>query len=133
MKKIDQVILVDDHHPTNVIHKIVAEEAGCAKSIKAFTDPASALRYLQQLANKSYTGSTLIILDVKMPRIDGWTFANQLNAMLTNSRFNPKIIMTSNVRSSEHLSKMRSEPLIYDYLEKVLTAEQFEKLVQVLF
>jgi len=133
MKKIDQLILVDDHHPTNVIHQIAAEEAGCAKSIKAFTDPASALRYLQQLTTKSFTGSTLIILDVKMPRIDGWTFANQLNTMTQNSRFNPKIIMTSNVRSSEHLSKMRSEPLIYDYLEKVLTAEQFAQFAQGLF
>ena len=128
MNKIDQILLVDDHHPTNVIHKINIEAGKCAKTVKVFTDPVSALKYLEPLAKKSYTGSTLVVVDINMPRINGWVFANKLAAMLTNSRFGPKIILTSNTRPSDLQAKMRSEPLIYDYMEKNITTAQFVQL-----
>jgi DNA-binding response OmpR family regulator len=68
-----RVLLVDDEPDLNLTIKIILEENGF--KVDSFTDPLSALENFRGEAAGSYD---LVILDIKMPNIDGFELYRQI-------------------------------------------------------
>jgi len=53
-KEISCIMLIDDHHPTNVLHTMVIENCECADEIIIFDNGQDALKYLLMLSTSSH-------------------------------------------------------------------------------
>nr|MBV6630229.1 response regulator [Oceanococcus sp. HetDA_MAG_MS8] len=82
MSALHEILLVDDNPADNFIHKSVIERLHAAGKITVAEDGAQALEYLQDIAaSPERRMPELIFLDINMPRMNGWEFLDQLEAM----------------------------------------------------
>jgi DNA-binding response OmpR family regulator len=69
-----RVLLVDDEPDLNLTIKVILEDNGF--KVNSFTDPLLALENFKEQAAGSYD---LLILDIKMPNMNGFELYRQIN------------------------------------------------------
>ncbi len=126
MKKLNNILLIDDNNITNFLHKRVIEKLGIAESIVEFDDALNALEYLE---NNAEAKADLIFLDINMPGLDGWEFMERYN-MLPEYKKTSTIYMllSTMIKDSDaaysktipHLSGFKYKPLSEEILNEII-------------
>jgi CheY-like chemotaxis protein len=93
MTNIKKVLIAEDEKPLAMALEIKLKKVGI--DAKAVFDGAEALNELQ--TNKY----SLILLDLMMPVMDGWTVLNEINS----KKLAVKVIVTSNLSQPEDIQK----------------------------
>lgn len=124
-KKISKIILIDDDYPTNLYNSIILNEGQLANEIISFEDSMTALDYLIKEKNQLHG---IILLDINMPRMNGWEFLDQIqkyNELVDRV----KIIMHSASQNPDHIQKSKEYKCVKGYLTKPL---KIDKLLEIL-
>lgn len=79
MKKLRQILLVEDDETTNFLNKRLLLSLDIAEQVKVLPNGALAYRYLEETWKKDKTCPELIILDHHMPVMDGMELMEKLN------------------------------------------------------
>ena len=116
MKKYNKILLIDDDEYMNFYNKIVLNKSGVANEIIDFQSATEALDYL-----KVKDDIDLILLDINMPKLDGWGFIREFKKI---KKQNLEIIMLSSSVNKEDKDRSESEKLIKMFLNKPLTKEK---------
>ncbi len=121
-------IVIDDDKINNLVSKFVINRFTKDAQLHVYTDPELALGYIAQLENDSQDRvNTLVLLDINMPRMNGWEFLDALQELdfTYPAHFNIYIISSSIdpadiKRAQDHalVSGFFSKPLTIDYLSK---------------
>ena len=123
------VLLVDDNETDNFIHKRIIELTGFADEVIAKESVKKAIDYLEQNINDSEKLPDIIFLDINMPGADGFIFLNKYEELITSGfRKKAKIIILSSSESTRDISRMISNSLVKEYINKLLTEESLEKV-----
>ncbi len=130
MKIPERFIVVDDDSITNLLCKIIIEEAvGKNSDIRVFAAPQKALDYI----DSEYSTNpvlTLMFLDINMPHLSGWDVLEKL----VNSPVKINEYITINMLSSSVDPKDReraeANPLVSGFLEKPLSVELVQELCE---
>lgn len=124
MPVLSSVLLVDDDHTANFLHKLLVTKMGLAEQVLVAKDGQQALDTLAQ-AN---TPPALILLDLNMPVLNGFEFLLHY-AKLPAPMPRPVVALLS---SSDHaLDMARAQHLPVDaYLTKPLTREKLQDILQ---
>jgi CheY-like chemotaxis protein len=126
VKTLERIMLVDDDSMDNAYHTLVLRKAAAAREIVAYTSAAEALAALRAGAC-----ADLIILDLNMPRMNGFEFASAVAALPEARR--PPIIMVTGSAEEEDRSRAGEHAEIRDYLVKPLTQHSVKESVARLF
>lgn len=123
---IERIMLVDDNEADNVFHEIVIQRCGFTGDLRSFDDPARALQYLRELPHGPVS---LVLLDINMPGLTGWDFAEAARPLLLA---NPTIVlvMLSSSSLAEDRAQAAAQPVIRGYLTKPLTREAVQEMLQ---
>ena len=114
------VWLIDDDRPTNLLNKILMTETGFATAVKDFTYAEDALK---ELASDDADFPDLILLDINMPRMNGWEFLEAVEAM--NRMVNPPtILMLSTSLNPVDQDRAENNKIVSGFIKKPLTSEQ---------
>ncbi|MFC2109792.1 response regulator [Bacteroidota bacterium] len=121
-------ILVDDDEINNFINerKIRSEHPEAALSI--FTNPAKGLEHILNNFTKESSDKTIIFLDLNMPEMSGWEFANQIAKAELSENENLLIYITSSSLNASDIDRARNSDHIVDFIEKPLSKEFLETL-----
>jgi CheY-like chemotaxis protein len=124
VKKIEKVLLIEDDRITNYVNEKIILKMDVAKEIVATLNGREALTYLKE----TDVFPALIILDISMPVIDGYTFLEQFKKLKFHKKKTSIVILTS----SEVLDdKIRLKYLgKYGYYNKPLTPEKMQKIYE---
>lgn len=127
MKKLNQIVFIDDDDFTNSYHKKLAETSGLAESASFFSTPNDALNFLGKIDDKN-AFPELIFIDIKMPGFDGHKV---LEAIQDFSYYDPMKTVVAFLTNSLDVKDLikADEANVELYFWKPLKKEVLEKIV----
>lgn len=133
MIKLSSVLLVDDDPLTNALNERLLKQLGVADRYFAATDGHDALAALEDLAAEAHpTSPVLVLLDVKMPGMDGMAFVDAYKKLPEARQQAVVIMMHTASMNSIDLGRMDSLP-IAGLVSKPLTKEKLDTILQLHF
>lgn len=135
MKKLKSILLVDDDPSSNFIHRTFIQRLGICDQIFEASNGAEALSVIEKgclINGKSRIcdGPELILLDLNMPVMDGFTFLEKYKNLDDNCK-KSKIIILSSSNRKQDISLTQDYDMVTDYLIKPLRKGDWEKLCDV--
>ncbi|MCO6163057.1 response regulator [Flavobacterium sp. NRK F7] len=128
MKKKSIWIIDDDAIYKFVIQKLIAK-SDLFDEVKTFSNGEEASNALKNEVNENTLLPDIILLDIEMPRMDGWEFMSEIEAFLKKeNQKNIKIFMSSSSIAFEDKEKVDSNPNINGYLTKPIS---YDDLLQI--
>jgi CheY-like chemotaxis protein len=136
MKKIRSILLVDDDDLVNKKNSELIKKLNLTDHIHTCCDGQSALDYLAKVMDhdgeQGFTFPALIILDLRMPVLDGEAFLAQYNILYPDKSDCTLICMISandNMQEREHMLRDHGAHL---FVGKPLTAKVLNDIYNVL-
>ncbi len=119
-------LLVDDDPIFNWLSTKLIEKVYPDLVAKSFADGREALEFLRE----HYTGETLyqILLDINMPRLNGWEFIEALMEMQNIKSDNISIYIVSSSTDESDIKKANNLTLVKGYYKKPLSTEDIKSL-----
>lgn len=117
-----KIIQVDDDFINNMANERLMRKMGMKFEVTNFLDPTEALRYLQQTDESI----DLILLDINMPRLNGWEFLEKYESLNLNF---PVIMLTSSMDPNDQKKAMASNILTGFYV-KPLSRDMIVEIVK---
>ncbi|WP_205502104.1 response regulator [Rufibacter psychrotolerans] len=127
MKKIKSILLIEDDEITNFLNQTVIEETGIAEQIFVALNGLEGLAYLQNLQCPE-DFPALILLDINMPVLDGFSFLEEYKKLPMAKQAVTKIVVLSTSSNDSDLNQMRSLGITTS-LVKPLNERDFKKVV----
>lgn len=130
MKKIKNVLLIDDDEPTNFIHKKILQLSGLVDNVHVTQGGQEALEYLGNNGNHDQ-GTALpdiIFLDINMPAMDGWEFLVQYEKLKHLNKENIVIVMLTTSLNPDDEIKAKGIKEVFGYRNKPLTKQLIQEI-----
>lgn len=126
MKKLRLVVLVDDNEADNYYHSLIIDEVGITEKVKSFQYAEQALTYMQR---KGIGEIDLILLDINMPRMDGFQFLEEHAKLSKQQQASVVIIMLTTSLNPADEALATSYPQVSGFRTKPLTEEMLRDIV----
>ncbi|AOW11216.1 response regulator [Flavobacterium gilvum] len=138
MKKLNSVLLIDDDAATNFISKMLIKKAGITDHIETVLNGKQALEYLTNTGDYErldsiYPKPMLILLDINMPIMDGWEFAEAYSKLNENQKEGTVVVMLSSSLNPDDKERASSLPAISSFQNKPLTTERLTSIIDTFF
>ena len=130
MEKINCVLLIDDDPTTNYINESLLHDLNISKETIVFTNATEALAFLERDCEGRCP--ELILLDIKMPVIDGFEFLEEFEKLMFKNKENVKVVMLSSSLIPKEVEISRNLGAT-DYLQKPLTTGKLGRLMHSYF
>ena len=115
------ILLVDDDDISNILNKMIINIADPDINLIVYSNALDALEYLQ---DKKITLPDYILLDINMPVMNGWQFAQKCSENFPNV----KIAILSSSDNSEDIDNINGFKNIVQYIIKPMSIESFNEL-----
>ena len=133
MIKLSSVLLVDDDPLTNDLNERLLKQLGVADQYFSANDGVDALAALEELAAEANPSSpVLVLLDVKMPRMDGMAFVDAYQRLPVDQQQAVVIVMHTASMTSVDLGRIETMP-IAGLVSKPLTKEKLDTILKLHF
>lgn len=119
-EKINHIMIIDDDEISNYVTRKTLECYNIVNKISVFDDPTKALDFLKTHNNQP----DIILLDIKMPNMDGFQFIEEFNKLKSNS----DIVILSSSAYSKDKDKAKEEGV--SYMSKPLKVNTFQKIIE---
>lgn len=119
---LERILLVDDDMDTNMIVEHIIKKNKLADHIEITMNGEEALKYL-----KNNPAPSMILLDINMPKVNGWEFLEQYNKMDPNFRKSIVIVMVTASLNSEDMKRAKQYNI--GFTNKPLTADILRNII----
>jgi CheY-like chemotaxis protein len=129
MKKLS-VFLVDDSQINNMYMEDMLADMEHIEAVTVFYNPQQALEEFEALKNESGSFPDLILLDIRMPELDGYEFLEELENLMEDSTRLPLVFMLTSSQHKRDLEAFERFPCAKEYLNKPLEQEMLQALLE---
>ena len=123
MKKLERILLVDDDRITNYVNQNLISKYDYAAEIITRNSAKDALTYLQQDCKNEEKYPQLILLDLKMPGMDGFDFLKEFENFFHDLKENIIIVILTTSQAADDVIRLR-ELGNYFLINKPLTGDK---------
>jgi len=96
MKKVNKIMLIDDDEAVNFLNQVIIEDMDCCEEVIVKDSAEDAIDYLR---DEEIQNPDVILLDINMPRMNGWEFLEKYNSISTDMI--PVCMLTTSVNPKE--------------------------------
>jgi CheY-like chemotaxis protein len=128
-KQPHNILLVDDNRTTISLNKLLIEKVDSSAELLIAHDGKAALDILQGLAQSGNRFPDIILVDLKMPVMDGIEFYRNFKENFTPQQVSgTKIVMLTTSLAPLDFKQATDEGIVY-YLNKPLTTNKLKELI----
>jgi two-component system chemotaxis response regulator CheY len=124
-----KILLVDDDPIFSLLMNRVIANSGLNTDVTSFDNGQSAMQYIEQNLDNETVLPEFIFLDINMPIMDGWSFLEEIQAILPFMKKIPGIYILSSSISPFEVERAHKIPCVKDYLVKPLMKRQLTELI----
>ena len=122
-------MVVDDDTMTAFINKRILKIIGYSGETKVFHDGQEALHYMQNAFTNEKDLPDLILVDINMPKMNGWEFLDEFSKMNGINKEISVVMLTNSVNEEDTIRS--SQYVVVDHmLNKPLSEHEFKKLLK---
>jgi len=125
---IRSILLVDDNELDNFIAEKLLKVNNVAEQIVVKQSGDSAINYLDRLEKHHHPFPDIILLDLSMPKMDGFAFLELFGTYPQNISHGSCIIILSSSPDPKDMHRARRYSYVKDYFIKPLTADKIKRL-----
>ncbi len=111
----EHVVLIDDNEAHSFLHRCLLEDSGQAREITEFSYAEKALHFLKS-PNRSPVD--LVLIDINMPVMDGFEFADNFATLYPELVSATRLVMVSGSLNPDDRDRAEAHPAIHSYLVK---------------
>lgn len=126
---IKKILLIDDSEPDNFLHAYLLNKSNKVQTIETVLNVEKGLEYLRETIQNGEVMPDAILLDINMPRLNGWEF---LDIILKTEEFQDlktKIYMLTTSLNPDDEFKAINVYKLDGYLNKPLTIEHINQII----
>jgi len=127
----DRCYLIDDDKIFNLISSKMIERSGWNCEVMAFNSAELALNQLTQDLNNPELLPSLILLDIRMPDMDGIAFLQKLNELQSNLIDNMKVYMLSSSLDERDIQVAKQFSMVKGFLSKPLSIADLNQIISI--
>jgi CheY-like chemotaxis protein len=127
--KLDNILLVDDDEISNYLHCKIISKLEIAREVVCQKNGRDAIEYIENQYHSFKSLPSLILLDLKMPIMDGFDFIHEIKKsdLLTVNRIPIAILTTSNNKKDKQRIKQLGN---FSYITKPMTEEKIWQIIE---
>jgi CheY-like chemotaxis protein len=126
MIEIDTLYLIDDDTTSNFLNENIIKKCRLAKNVKTYNYANIAFDDLKHslLADNPKVFPDLILLDIKMPYMDGWQFLDEFEKLPEAALEKCKLFMFSSSVDSKDIEKSKTYKSVNGFISKPLSLDK---------
>ena len=121
-RQIETLMLIDDDELDHILCKRVISRSGLVKNLVRFYYAEEALQYLK---DESTPNVDIILLDINMPRMDGFDFLRVASCELSEA----VVVMLTTSVSPMDKERALSYDIVKRYMNKPMSPEYLEEIM----
>lgn len=124
------VLCINDSSINLFVQKKLLLRSGITDNVITASDGQEALDYYSKL--KDSPGSSyprLVLLDIHMPRMNGWEFLDKFSEFYLSLFEETRIVVNSFTVDENEINKAKNYPVVIDFVTSQLTADYLRQLV----
>lgn len=126
MTKIDTVYIVDDDDVyAYAVRRLISIQKLC-NHVEVFKNGKEAITFFKSASFETDDTSNIILLDVRMPEMNGWEFIEAFSALDYAKKDNFDLYMISSSIDPKDTKRAAEIPLIKKYIFKPITLEDLK-------
>jgi two-component system, chemotaxis family, chemotaxis protein CheY len=122
--------LIDDDKIFNLISSKMIERSGWECEVVVFNSAEIALLQLTRDLNHPELIPVLVLLDIRMPDMDGITFLQKLNELPAALIESIKVFMLSSSLDERDIEMAKQFPMVKGFLSKPLSIADLNQIIQ---
>jgi CheY-like chemotaxis protein len=126
-KKLLSVLLIDDDEEDNYFHQIIIGEMNITAYIKVTLSGFEALDFLK---NEKNLKPDLLLLDINMPKMNGWEFLEQHDKLKKEQKAKLIVVMQSKIKGCEDDEQAALFSRNIDFICKPLTEKSLLEILE---
>ena len=134
---LSSILLIDDDEISNLFNKIFIGKLNIEVTVDIVFNGAEAIDFLKDLiASEKHVNfkPCLILLDIRMPIMDGWAFLEAYDNLLDEeAKNNIVIVMLTTSEYEGDTIRAMNNPNIKAILEKPLSEKKFKTIIEKFF
>jgi len=121
LNEMKRYLLIDDEEIFNFIQSEVIYNYAAQSHITSFTSPVASIQYLQKTIADKTPMPHFILLDIRMPEMNGFEFLDTLSTMGHEHFKKTDIYMLSSSLDEKDVTKALAHPCVKGFKEKPLS------------
>lgn len=121
-------IVVDDDQTNNFLCMKIITTVFPDSNVQTFSDPETALVYINNMFGNATDGNAVLFLDINMPTLSGWDFLEEFERFDTGIKGQLKIYMLTSSVDERDKDRAAENKNVCGYIEKPLSKEMIRNM-----
>jgi len=121
-------LLIDDNHIDNIINKKILENNAFVDQIMVYQSAKEALEFLKIHSSDPELFPDFILLDIRMPEMDGFGFLEEFEKLESGLKVNTHIYILSSSLDPSDQRKVAENKLVSKFICKPLTSPHLQSI-----